>query len=307
MNNTDLETLRAFRVLMAERSVSRAAQRLNLSQPAMSHTLAKLRALFGDPLLSRGRGGMVPTERALQIEESVKDMIEAFDRLVAPAGPFRPEDSSRTFVLTATEYSEMLLLPRFMARLQAVAPKVCVEIRAPDQDRLPEWLETGEVDLRIGWLRDVTPTLRSQVLFQDRLVCVARSDHPAIAGSLTLEQFFTLPHARPQVIGRGTTGRVIDDAVAARGRKLRIALSVQNFLTVPSVVAHSDLIATLPLLLARAFVPQLPLRILEPPVRLPRMRYSAFWHDRSHNDVGHQWFRRLLAATAKDMQKQRSA
>lgn len=301
MNNNDLELLRAFCALMSERNVSRAAVRLNLSQPAMSHALARLRDLFQDPLLLRSRGGMTPTERATNVEPRIKAILQEFDAVVAPPEKFDPRTSGRTFILTATEYSEFVLLPALMARIRAEAPGIRIEIRAPDQNRMLEWLETGEIDMRIAWVRDAMVSLRSRALFQDSLVCIARTDHPNIGSSLTLAQFLTLPHVRPQVIGRTTTAQAIDEAVAESGGKLRIALSLQNYLTIPHIVANSDFIATLPRRLVEAVTPQLPIRLLEPPLRLPRMRYAAFWHDRTHADAGHQWLRRMIANAAKQL------
>jgi DNA-binding transcriptional LysR family regulator len=286
---------------MSERSVSRAAERLNLSQPAMSHALGRLRKLFQDPLLLRSRGGMAPTERATNIEPRVKAILREFDAVVAPPEKFDPRSASRTFVLTATEYSEFVLLPALMSRIREEAPGIRIEIRAPNQNRMLDWLEAGEIDLRIAWVRNTVGSLRSRALFQDSLVCIARHDHPKIGNSLSFAQFLTLPHARPQVIGRTTTAEAIDEAVEARGGKIPIGLSLQNYLTIPHIVANSDFIATLPRRLVEALTPQLPIKLLEPPVRLPRMRYAAFWHDRSHTDPGHQWLRRAIAATASQL------
>jgi DNA-binding transcriptional LysR family regulator len=303
MNTDGFELLRAFCVLMSERNVSRAAERLNLSQPAMSHALARLRKLFQDPLLSRSRGGMTATERAVAIEPHIKAILREFDAVVAAPEKFDPRKASRTFVLTATEYSEFVLLPALMARIRAEAPGIRIEIRAPDQNRMLDWLEAGEVDLRIAWVRDPIGSLRSRTLFQDSLVCIAREHHPKVGDSLTLSQFLSLPHVRPQVIGRATTAQVIDEAVAARGGKIWIGLALQNYLTIPQIVATSDFIATLPRRLVDALAPRLPIKLLEPPFRVPKMRYAAFWHDRSHTDAGHQWLRRVIAETAKQLQE----
>lgn len=301
MNTVDFELLRAFCVLMRERSVSRAAERLELSQPAMSHALSRLRELFHDPLLLRSRGGMTPTGRAVEIEPHIRSILREIDAVVAAPEQFDPQKSKRTFVVTATEYSEFVLLPHLMARIRTQAPNVRIEIRAPDQNRMLDWLEAGEVDLRIGWVRNATASLRSRALFQDSLVCIARRDHPEVGDALSYAQFLRLPHVRPQVIGRTTTGQVVDEAVAARGGKIWIGLALQNYLTIPHVVANSDFIATLPRRLVQAFPPQLSIKILEAPIRLPRMRYAAFWHDRSHADAGHQWLRRAVAETAKQL------
>jgi DNA-binding transcriptional LysR family regulator len=300
-DNIDIHLLRSFLVLMAERNVSRAAERLSISQPAASHALGRLRVLFGDPLLLRSRDGMAPTNRALEIERSLSGLLTALDDLVAPRGRFHPELSRRTFVVTVTEYAEFVLAPSLIARMSAEAPHMRVHMRGPDPDRILDLLATGEVDLRFGWLQKPTPSLRSQQLFQDRLVCIARRDHPAIGGTLTLDQYMSLPHVRPHFTGRTTTGRVVDEAVAKLGGALNLALLVHNYLTVPFSVAQSDLIATVPARLAAPFLTLLPLRVLEPPIRLPRMRYAAYWHERNHKDPGHQWIRRLLLETARKL------
>jgi DNA-binding transcriptional LysR family regulator len=225
-------------------------------------------------------------------------MLREFDALVAPPEKFDPLTSTRTFVLTATEYSEFVLLPLLMARIRSEAPGIRIEIRAPDQNRILDWLEAGEIDIRIAWVRNAGGSLRSLPLFQDTLICIARADHPDVGDSLTLAQFLQLPHARPQVIGRTTTAQAVEEAVAARGGKLRIGLALQNYLTIPYIVANSDFIATLPRKLVEALSRQLPIKLLDPPLRLPRMRYAAFWHDRSHTDPGHQWLRRIIAKSA---------
>jgi DNA-binding transcriptional LysR family regulator len=228
-------------------------------------------------------------------------MLREFDGLVAPPEKFDPRTSTRTFVLTATEYSEFVLLPLLMARIRSEAPGIRIEIRAPDQNRILDWLEAGEIDMRIAWVRNASGSLRSRPLFQDSLICIARADHPDIGDGLTLARFLELPHVRPQVIGRTTTAQAIEEAVAARGGKLRIGLALQNYLTIPHIVANSDFIATLPRRLAEAMSPQLPIKLLDPPLRLPRMRYAAFWHDRSHTDPGHQWLRRIIAEAASKL------
>jgi DNA-binding transcriptional LysR family regulator len=267
----------------------------------MSHALSRLRQLFQDPLLLRSRGGMAPTERATEIEPRIRAMLREFDAIVMPPEKFDPRTSTRTFVLTATEYSEFVLLPLLMARIRADAPGIRIEIRAPDQNRILDWLEAGEIDMRIAWVRNAGGSLRSRPLFQDSLICIARADHPDIGDSLTLAQFLALPHVRPQVIGRTTTAQAVEEAVAARGGKLRIGLALQNYLTIPHIVANSDFIATLPRRLVETLTSQLPIKLLDPPLRLPRMRYAAFWHDRSHSDIGHQWLRRMIAETASTL------
>jgi DNA-binding transcriptional LysR family regulator len=299
MDNIDLRLLRAFLALMAERSVTRAAHRVGVGQSAMSQTLARLRALFGDPLLLKSRGGMAATDRALELEKSVRLMLDEYDRMLAPADSFDPATSRRRFVITAPEYAEHLLMPPVLARLRQLAPGIRLEVRAPQPGRVVELLESGELDLRIAWLLAPSPSLRSMQLFQDQIVCLASQPHAGIQGSLTLDQFLEWPHVQPLGTGRPTTAVVLADAVAREGRKIERAFLVQNFLTIPLIVARTDMLATLPRMLARAFAAQHKLQMLEMPMRLPRIRYAAYWHERSQKDPGHRWLRGVVLQAAR--------
>lgn len=296
-----MRLLRIFLVLMAEKNVSNAAVRLDISQPAASHALARLRELFKDPLLLRSRGGMVASDRAAQFEAGVRSLVQAYDALLTDVQPFDPTRSDQTFVLSAPEYAERLLLPSLVRLLRAQAPKVRVEVRAPDRDRALDLLENGQVDLRIAWLPKPPPTLRSMQLFQDRIVCIADPDHPTIRGKLSLEDYLAATHARPLGTGRTTTGRTIDEAVERLGKKLNLAFLVQNFLTIPFMMRGTDIIATLPMRLARILQEQHDLQILEPPMRLPKVSYAAYWHERSQKDPAHRWLRGMLQQAAREL------
>jgi DNA-binding transcriptional LysR family regulator len=294
MDNLELRLLRSFLVFMKERSVSRTAERLRLSQPATSHMLARLRELFDDPLLLRSRGGMIPTNRAHEIEKSLSSIFAEYDRLIAPAEAFDPATSQRTFIITAPEFGERVLVPHLFRRLRALAPNIRVEVHAPNPERAYEMLESGEIDLRVAWLPNPGPSLRAIPLFQDKMVCIAAADHPTIRGSLSFEQFLQVPHARTLTISHATTNRVIDEALSRYGKKLERWFLVQNFLTIPATLAGTDIIATLPLTQANVFASQYPLQVLEPPIRLPRVKYSAFWHERNQKDAGHRWLRSIV-------------
>lgn len=299
MNELDPRLLRAFLVLMAERSVSRAAVRLDMSQPAISHLLAKLRSVFDDPLLLRSRGGMTPTNRALELEGRVRDLLAGYEQLTKPVSQFEAATSTRRFVVTAPEYAEHLLMPNLLRHLRAQAPGVRVDVRAPDPDRAYELLESGEVDLRIAWLLTPMQSLRSLQLFQDRMVYVADKNHPQIHGRLTLPLFLGLPHVRTLGASVSTTNRVIDEALDRTGRKLDLVFYLQNFLTIPATLSGTDAVAALPARLAARFAQQYPLQLLEPPIRLPRIRYAAYWHERNQNDRGHRWLRQATQESAQ--------
>jgi DNA-binding transcriptional LysR family regulator len=301
IDKVDVRLLRTFLALMSERSVSRAAERIGVSQPAMSHALARLRVLFQDPLLLRSRQGMVVTDRAGEIERVVRRLLDEYDKLVGRPEAFEPGSSRRTFVVTAPEYAEHLLMPAIFARLRAEAPNIRILVRKPEAERVHELLESGEVDLRIAWLRAAPTSMRSMPLFQDRIVCIADRDHPSVRGSLSLAQYLSLPHARPYGTGRTTTGRIIDEAVERHGGQLELSFMVQSFMSIPRAIAGTDIIATLPSALATSFGAEHPLQVLESPLHLPRVRYAAYWHERSQKDPGHRWFRAVVAEAGRSL------
>lgn len=302
MDNVDIRLLRSFLVLMTEKSVSNAAEHLGVSQPAASHALSRLRELFDDPLLLRSRSGMVASNRAAEFEAGVRALLATYDGLLRLARPFDPAESSQTFVISAPEFPERLLLPDVARRARLEAPSVRIEMHAPPREKALELLESGRLDLRISWLQSPPQSLRSVQLFQDRIVCVADPQHPAVQGSITLQQFMQLPHARPHGAGRSVTGRVVDEAVEKLGGRLDLAFQVQNYLTIPLVLPGTDLIAVMPLRLALSLRKHHPLQIIEAPLRLPRIRYAAYWHERSHKDPAHMWLRRLVVEAARALE-----
>jgi len=299
IETVDLRLLRCFDVLMTERSVSRAAQQMNLSQPAMSIALRRLRALFSDPLLLRAQGDMVPTSRALALTERVRRVLEELNALTAGSTPFTPLTSRAQFTLTAPGYIAYVLLPRLAKHLEKHAPGVHVDVRASNRERATEWLEKGEIDFRIGWIRQPPAEHRFKTLYRDNFVCLARKNHPAIPGRLTTELFCSLPHVRSMVHQRSDSGEVIDQAVEALGRRLRIPMLVQDIFTVPYIVANSGLIAAVPARFARGFAASLPLRAHRLPLDIPDQSIALYWHERTHRDPAHEWFRTLLGKVTR--------
>lgn len=301
IDGVEVFLLRCFAALMRERSVSRAADALATSQPAVSKALARLRTLFNDPLLIRAHARMVPTNRALELEEPVRRILADLAAVIEAPHAFDPKTAEATFRLTAAETVEHLIFPRLIERLQTTAPGIRIEARHPSRDHALRWLETGEIDFRIGWLERPPQTLHSATLYRDRLVCVVRKGHPVISGSISLDQYLALPHARLEVAPHGMSGRAIDEAVSRLGATLRIGMLVQNYGTVMHTVARSDLIATVSERMLRGTAPQLGLQILDPPLKLPELRINMFWHARTHKDPRHRWFRQQVATVARDL------
>lgn len=305
MDNADIDliALRSFCVLMGERSVSRAAARLGMKQPTMSRTLAKLRRYFDDPLLVWAGGHMVPTPRALALEAEIGQVLATMKRLAAPSAPaFDPASSETTIRLVATGYLENLFLAKVMSEVATRAPKMQIDIRPPDHVRDLSALESGDIDFLVGWNMKPAPILRSRLLFTDKLVCIARSDHPELRNAgLTYEKYVSLPQVQYEIPGKTTTGQLLEERLSRDGYRHNLIFRVQNFVTVAEVVANTNLIATLSERFARRFLEHYPLRIMELPIRLPPMRNCAFWHERMQSDPRSRWFRGILAEIARSM------
>jgi DNA-binding transcriptional LysR family regulator len=293
----DLNLLVALDTLLSERSVTRAASRLNLSQSAMSATLGRLRALFGDPLLLRTAGGMLPTSKALELAAPVKQVVADIGRLVQQSGAFDPATTQATFTIAASDYVEYAILPQLVDRFEAAAPLARLAVRPMDLGAVGRQLESGEVDLGILGAGFAPPNVRSRPLYLERFVCVARRDHPRIRERLTLDEFCALDHVLVAPFGGSFTAPA-DDVLAGIGRQRRVRLSVPHFLLVPEILGRSDMIAMLPERLARGYRDRF--RVLELPFEMPPFTIAEVWHERTHRDPALLWLRQTLAELLRD-------
>ncbi len=302
IDRLDVRLLRMLVLLLGERSVSRAAQKADMGQPAMSRVLGRLRTLFGDPLLIRGPGGMVCSERGSELAEGAREILAGLDRLVTHRSAFDAGQARRTFVVTAAHYSEHVLVPGIVRRMREQAPQARLEVRPPPYGHSFEGLERGEIDMHLAWGQGpAAASLRSVTLFTDRIVCV--SDRPARARrrAMTADRYLSAAHVRVQASERTTTGTVVDRAVAQQGGALAIAMLVQGYNAIPAVIQATDLVATLPARLAKDLVAGTSLEIAPVPLRLPAVRVVGYWHERSQNDAGHRWFRNVVIAASQDL------
>jgi DNA-binding transcriptional LysR family regulator len=295
MNITDLTALRA---LLAEKHVTRAAKRIGITQPAMSHALNRLRATLGDPLLVRTARGMQPTPRAEAMAQPLERAWRDLSAVLAPPEAFEPSRSTHKFVIATTDYVELVLLPSLCARLWREAPGVDLRfvsiVARPDED-----LAEGRVDLAIGPPGTLgTSGVRTQTLFDDSFVCVMREDHPLAKRKLSLDAFLALPHVL--ISPRGETGSgIVDRTLARLGKKRRIALELPHFLVAAHLVRETDLVLTLATRVARELAPMLGLRTVAPPVEIAGFAMAIGWHERRQADAPHAWLRRLVADVAK--------
>lgn len=298
----DLKLLHYFEVLMAERNVSRAATRLNLTQPAMSHALTRLRALFGDPLLVKGHGGMTPTSRALQAREKVHTLLAEAQHLIDKPGEFSPSTARASFSIMSAEFVEYLLAAKLIHVLKEEAPGIDVQFHPADRERAPSLFERGEIDFRLGWWPGPPQTLRFRLLFRDRLTCLARLNHPLVKRGLTAEDYVKADHIRIQDPRTGVSTHVVDRAAFALHRKLRVAVRVQGALALAHAVVNSDLLATVPERFARSLAEKLKLQSVRLPLpNVPDVRIALYWHERTHKDPAHRWFREKLVELGKSL------
>ncbi len=299
----DLNLLLAFDALMQDGNLTRAGFRLGLSQPSMSHALSRLRAISGDPLFVRVPTGMEPTAFAKQIAGTVKDGLAMLQGALEGASVFDPATCDRTFQLLMSDIGELVYLPRLITRLNTVAPGVNLRVLQLPRESYHTAFTSGEADLALGFLPALKAGFYQQRLFVDSYVCLARTDHPRVGGSLTLKQFSEESHILIEPAGsrysnislQSSTTTFIERYLANKGLSRRIALRVPHFMVVPEIVQQTDLLATVPSYVM-AFIPAMPrIKMLRLPVETPRFEIKQFWHQRSHNDVANKWLRGVIA------------
>lgn len=290
LSSADLNLLPVFQVLLEERNVTRAAGRLNLTQPAISRNLARLRQLFNDPLFTRTPKGLAPTPRAEALALHLRQSLQDLSLLIEPA-TFIPAEATNNFRLATTDYGAQVLLPSVIKRLRVEAPQVNLEI-IPWHESLLQQLDQQDIDLATCTVADVPAAIHGRGVGSDRFVCVVRQDHPLIGQGLDLERYASHPHAL--ITMGGSRKGAIDYLLEQQGLKRRIALRVPHFVAALALVAQSDLILTVPYGLAKSCAAQYQLNILPFPMAQDDFTYSIIWHERHMKDPGHIWLRQLV-------------
>lgn len=295
MNNPlrriDLNLLVTLDALLSEHNVTRAAERLHLSQPTVSVQLARLREVFGDPLLLPGPRGMRPTARADELREPLRQALESLTQAVAPSSPFNPTQASQTWRVAASDYGESTILLPALAGLRSAAPGTRLAILGLSPPTLARQAEQGEIDLAFHISDDASQGLRRRSMFTERYVLAGRAGHPRLARRPTLAEFCELDHVIVSPVGGGFHGGT-DTALAELGMVRRVALSVPHFLFLGSVLASTDLVAMVPSRLVRD---NKALQVVEPPLDVPGFEMLMLWHERVHRDPAHQWLREHIA------------
>jgi DNA-binding transcriptional LysR family regulator len=292
MAKLDLDWLGIFVEIYKTQSVSRAAQRLGIAQASASIALNKLRRHFDDRLFSRTSQGMEPTPRAQRIYPELHEALLRIEKARGTGGAFSPADAQREFRISMTDISEIVLLPTLINHLQRTAPGLGVDAEkiSPDSRRR---LESGDVDLAVGFTPDLEAGFYQQALFAQNFVCLASAEHPRIRGKLSRRAFSTEGHI---VISASGTGHSIVDKVLAQHKvERRAVLRVASFLGVARIVAQTELLVIVPRLLGNTLASQERVQLLEPPVPLPAYKVKQHWHERFNADAANIWLRRTVA------------
>lgn len=301
LQTIDLNLLLVFEALMSERNVTRAAKRLGLSQPALSNALTRLRRTFDDPLFLRTPSGMTPTALAQSLSDPVSAALAQLRAALEEKREFDPAASDRVFHVLANDYAEILLLPKLVQTLQQSASRIRLRFHRPRNLFEPPSVSAlkDSLDLALGFYADaltLDASIRSEKLWEERNVCLARQGHAAVRGKITLRQYAEAGHVA--VFYKDEGAGVIDSLLAQKGYARNTVLQVPHFASVPFALAGNDLIATVPERLAQTFQKQLRLQVLPVPLNLPPFRLALLWHERFHNDLAHQWLRNLILEQA---------
>lgn len=295
IRNVDLGLLATLQALIEERNISRAAERMFLSQPAMSRAFDRLQEMFGDELLVRTKQGYEPTHRALHLYAELEHLLPRLNGLLR-SDQFAPSTATDTFRIAATDFAVGELFPAFVAKLAKMAPHVSLDI-VPWDDSVFRRLETNSLDLAL-WVNAAPAEFRTQVLFNDRFMCLVRENHPAGKKPFTLDRYLSYPHALI-TLAKQRQG-VIDRQLEDKGIHRRVQLKIPYFASAAWIIEQSDMILTVPKRLAIRLAKISRTRMIKPPIELEGFRYIQVWHPRLDSDPAHQWLRKTMASVAGD-------
>ncbi len=312
VNRVDLNLLVYLDALLRERNVTQAANQLNLSQPAMSNGLRRLRELFDDPLLVRTSDGMTPTERALELEPVVREVLTTIDRAVQPRSDFQPAEAQRVFRIMASDYAEATLFPAVLAKLRNLAPGITLDIMTPSDVSFLD-VERGKVDMVINRFDTMPQSFHQIHLWDDSFSCILNVDHPMLE-NFTLETYLAGDHVWVSKTGMGVGVGVnpddvqrlgwVDVALNKLGKKRQIRVFTRHYQAAMTLAEQNDLIVTLPTraALLKRDNPRVVLR--EPPLDIPPLELKMAWSPLLQHNPANRWLRKLIADTARELDGQ---
>ena len=292
MTNVDLKLLTIVAELFRTRSVSQTAENLALSQSTVSMHLATLRKHFNDPLFVKTSNGMEPTPHITELMELIEKSKDLLQAVLEHHVVFDPATSDRMFRLCSTDIAKITMMPKLLLRIHEAAPSIRIELRSmsANTDRL---LESGELDLAVGFISSLGAGFCQQKLFKETFVCAVRADHPRIKSTLTLAQFATEIHLA--VTTSGTGHDIIERTLEAKRIDRRIAMRVDGFLGISSIIAATDCIVVVPRQLGQYLTKQARIKMLPLPFEVPTYFVMQHWHERYTHDAANKWLRGLFS------------
>jgi DNA-binding transcriptional LysR family regulator len=290
IKNSDLNLLKALNALIETRSVTRAAERLGLTQPAVSGMLTRLREMFDDPLFIRTQRGILPTPRAEALAAPLRQVLNGIETLLMPQ-TFDPATASMTVRIAATDYAQEAILVPLMALLSREAPDIRLSVRPVEMESLSAQMESGALDMALITPEMASDTMRCRTLFEETYVCIMREEHPEARQPLDLERFCAVNHALMSHDGSRFQGAT-DLALKAAGRSRRVVAAVPSFLVLIELVRQSDLVALVP---ARLVEKSHGLLVQPPPLAVSGFTKVLTWHERLQEDPAQKWLREKLA------------
>jgi DNA-binding transcriptional LysR family regulator len=296
----DLNLLPILVTIYDEGSVSAAAEKLGMSQSAISTALAKLRVKYADPLFHRAGHGMQPTPRMDALIEPLREALSRVDGTLSKAPAFDPATTEHVFTFAMTDLGEMVFMPKILSRLRELAPRASVRSVAASAAHIERGLETGEIDLAVGYFPDLKEkSFHERHLFFHHFVCLMRANHPITAATLSLQQFLTLEHA--VVYGAGRTYEIFERFLRSKKIQRRVVLQTPHFMSIPFIISRTDLIVTVPHAVG-VFVKgmNMNIRLAQPPIRTPRIDLKMHWHRNFQREAKNQWLREIVASLFTD-------
>jgi DNA-binding transcriptional LysR family regulator len=289
--NLDLNLLSAFEAIYEEGNISRAAVRLNMSQPALSNALNRLRKFVDDPLFVRTSHGVTPTSRARQLAEPIIKALDLIQNSLNHYSEFNFKESEKIFQIAMSDYCETVMLPRLMDQLTQFAPNIQIKVQVIDTKTLSAKLASGQLDLAIGNLAFLADSIKRQRLFKEGFKCAASKDHPMVGDTMSLKEYSKCSHV---VVKPKTKACFIGKKLAGKFAKRNVSLSVPNFLVVPAIIANTRLISILPNRIVKTHMNFYPIKIFDPPFSIEDVNINQYWHEQVHNDPAHKWFRQTI-------------
>jgi DNA-binding transcriptional LysR family regulator len=299
----DLNLLPVFEALLRHGNVTRAAADIGLTQSAMSSALGRLRRQLGDPLFVNTRAGMLPTPRALELAPSLTDALAMVRRALNGREAFDPRRTARSLRVYMTDVGETVLLPSLMRHLDQESPQLRLETAQLPAAELAVRMETGDIDLAVGYLPQLRDKIRRARLFEEHYVCMTRPDHPLgrRASGLTLKEFLSARHVLISSMGSGH--QQLERALAEHGVEQNVALRVPHFVVVPLIVAGTDLIVSLPAHVADVWKGLVKAKVQPLPISIPSFDVSLYWHPRVENDSANLWLREAMLQLFDDKKR----